>query len=37
MNAAYAEMCLQQNAWDLDKAVANFEQIRSTIPPEAFV
>lgn len=37
MNAAFSEMCLAQNGWNLDAAVANFESIRATIPPEAFV
>jgi nuclear RNA export factor len=37
MNAAFCEMCLAPNNWDLEAAIANFESIRSTIPPEAFV
>lgn len=37
MNAAFSTMCLEQNGWDVDRAVANFEEIRATIPPEAYV
>lgn len=37
MNAQFSELCLAQNGWDVERAVANFEEIRATIPPEAFV
>jgi nuclear RNA export factor len=36
MNANFSELCLSQNGWDVDRAVANFEEIRATIPPDAF-
>jgi hypothetical protein len=36
MNAAWSVMCLQQNAGDYERALANFGEIRGTIPPEAF-
>lgn len=36
MNAAFSELCLAQNAWDVDRAVANFQEIRSSIPADAF-
>ncbi|ORY33515.1 hypothetical protein BCR39DRAFT_520580 [Naematelia encephala] len=36
MNMQFASMCLEQNGWVYDIAVNNFEEIRSTIPPEAF-
>lgn len=37
MNAQFSEMCLVQNEWNVERAVANFNEIRPTIPPEAFV
>lgn len=37
MNANFSELCLAQNGWDVDRAVANFQEIRATIPPEAYV
>lgn len=36
MNATYSAMCLAQNGWDLERAVVNFGEIRSSIPAEAF-
>lgn len=36
MNAQFSELCLAQNDWDVERAVANFQEIRATIPPEAF-
>lgn len=36
MNEQFATLCLEQNAWDFEQALRNFEEIRSTIPPEAF-
>ncbi|BEI86932.1 hypothetical protein CcaverHIS002_0702780 [Cutaneotrichosporon cavernicola] len=36
MNAAFSELCLSQNGWDVDRAVINFGEIRSSIPPDAF-
>lgn len=37
MNASFSAMCLAQNGWDLDRALANFAEIRDSIPAEAFV
>jgi nuclear RNA export factor len=37
MNLQYAVMCLEQNGGSLEAALANFAEIRSMIPPEAFV
>lgn len=36
MNAQFAEMCLAQNGWNFEVALKNFEEIKGTIPPEAF-
>lgn len=36
MNAAYSEMCLAPNGWDVERAVADFNSMRETIPAEAF-
>lgn len=36
MNAQYASMCLVQNGWDLDTALRNFEEIKGSIPPDAY-
>ncbi|WVR07757.1 hypothetical protein IAU60_004800 [Kwoniella sp. DSM 27419] len=37
MNAQFSALCLGQNAWEFEAALKNFEEIRSTIPAEAFV
>lgn len=36
MNEQFATLCLAQNEWHFEQALQNFEEIRSTIPPEAF-
>lgn len=36
MNQQYASMCLAQNGWDVDTAVRNFEEIKGSIPAEAY-
>lgn len=36
MNAQYAGMCLVQNGWDLEAAIKNFDEIKASIPAEAF-
>lgn len=36
MNAQYSVMCLQGNAFDYERALANFGEIRGNIPAEAF-
>jgi nuclear RNA export factor len=37
MNLQFSTMCLEQNNWALEAAIANFAEIRSQIPPDAFV
>ncbi|KAK4687923.1 nuclear RNA export factor, partial [Tremellales sp. Uapishka_1] len=36
MNVTFATMCLSQNEWSLEKALQNFEEIKSSIPAEAY-
>ena len=36
MNAQFAAMCLAQNGWVFDTALKNFEEIKASIPAEAF-
>lgn len=36
MNAQFASLCLEQNGWDLETAVRNFEEIKGSIPAEAY-
>ncbi len=36
MNAQFAAMCLVQNGWVFGTALQNFEEIKSSIPAEAF-
>jgi len=37
LNVRFAIECLAGNAWDLDRAIANFEQVKTTLSREAFV
>ncbi|KAJ6577471.1 hypothetical protein B0H19DRAFT_1120082 [Mycena capillaripes] len=37
LNIKYALDCLNGNAWDLERAVANFNQVKATLPPDAFL
>ncbi|CAE6456485.1 unnamed protein product [Rhizoctonia solani] len=37
LNSQYSRMCLEGNGWDLAKALANFEELKGTIPPDAFI
>nr|XP_019044229.1 nuclear RNA export factor 1/2 [Kwoniella bestiolae CBS 10118]OCF23159.1 nuclear RNA export factor 1/2 [Kwoniella bestiolae CBS 10118] len=37
MNAQFSTMCLEQNGWNFEAALKNFEEIKGSIPPEAFV
>ncbi|WWC91628.1 uncharacterized protein L201_006574 [Kwoniella dendrophila CBS 6074] len=37
MNAQFSQLCLEQNGWNFEAALKNFEEIKGTIPPEAFV
>lgn len=36
MNTTWSIMCLEKNEWNPEAAWANFNEIRATIPPEAF-
>ena len=36
MNAQFAALCLAQNGWSFDTALRNFEEIKASIPAEAF-
>jgi nuclear RNA export factor len=36
LNLQYAIMCFEQNGGSLEAALANFQQVRANIPPEAF-
>ncbi|KAH9926825.1 hypothetical protein B0H21DRAFT_138066 [Amylocystis lapponica] len=37
LNVQYAVECLQGNNWDIERAVANFEQVKSTLARDAFL
>ncbi|KAG9096030.1 nuclear mRNA export, poly(A)+RNA binding protein [Ceratobasidium sp. UAMH 11750] len=37
LNAEFSKMCMEGNGWDLNKALVNFEELKHTIPPEAYV
>ncbi|KAL7418450.1 nuclear mRNA export, poly(A)+RNA binding protein [Cryptotrichosporon argae] len=37
MNDGWSRMCLAQNEWDIERALANFLELKPTIPPEAYV
>lgn len=37
LNVNYAVECLNGNAWDLERAIANFEQVKETLPKDAFL
>ena len=36
MNAQFSVLCAGGNQWDYERALANFTEIRGTIPAEAF-
>jgi len=36
LNATFSIQCLEGNGWDPQKALANFEQVRGSLPREAF-
>jgi len=36
MTLAYSAMCLEQSGWILDEAVKRFEEVKSSLPVEAF-
>lgn len=37
LTVKYAFDCLNGNGWDLERAVANFNQVKATLPPDAFL
>ncbi|KAH8995036.1 NTF2-like protein [Lactarius akahatsu] len=37
LNVRFAVDCLQNNGWDVDRAVANFEQVKGTLGQDAFL
>lgn len=37
LNVKYSLDCLTSNQWDLERAVMNFEQVKATLPPEAYL
>lgn len=37
LNANYAVDCLTNNAWDFDRAIANFEGVKDSLPKDAFL
>jgi len=37
LTVKYAMDCLQNNGWDQDRAMANFEQVKGNLPPDAFL
>jgi len=37
LNVRFAVECLEGNGWDIERAVANFDQVKSTLAREAFL
>ncbi|KAJ6468355.1 hypothetical protein C8R45DRAFT_1018431 [Mycena sanguinolenta] len=37
LNIKYSLDCLNGNAWDVARAVVNFNQVKATLPPDAFL
>ncbi|KAK2460147.1 hypothetical protein APHAL10511_007826 [Amanita phalloides] len=37
LNIKYSLDCLTSNQWDFERAVLNFEQVKATLPPEAYL
>lgn len=37
LNVKYTLDCLTSNQWDFDRAVLNFDQVKATLPPNAFL
>ncbi|KAF7312070.1 hypothetical protein MIND_00219200 [Mycena indigotica] len=37
LNVKYALDCLNGNAWDIERALANFNEVKATLPPDAFL
>ncbi|KAL1937475.1 hypothetical protein VTO73DRAFT_13198 [Trametes versicolor] len=37
LNLQFAEDCLKNNDWDLERALANYEQVKATLPGDAYL
>lgn len=37
LNVNFAGQCLVENGWDFDRAIINFEQVKGTLPKDAFL
>ncbi|KAI0661505.1 NTF2-like protein [Cubamyces menziesii] len=37
LNLQFAEECLKNNDWDLERAMANFEQVKGNLPADAYL
>ncbi|KAF8731470.1 hypothetical protein AX14_004833 [Amanita brunnescens Koide BX004] len=37
LNVKYSFDCLTSNEWDFERAIMNFEQVKATLPPEAYL
>lgn len=37
LTVKYSVDCLQNNGWDKERALANFEQVKGNLPPDAFL
>jgi len=37
LNSDFAKMCLEANGWDIEGAFANFQELRASIPADAFL
>ncbi|KIY51733.1 NTF2-like protein [Fistulina hepatica ATCC 64428] len=37
LNVKYSVDCLVSNGWDIDRAVANFETVKGSLPPDAYM
>ncbi|KAH9945270.1 NTF2-like protein [Epithele typhae] len=37
LNLQYAEECLKNNDWDIERAMANFGQVKATLPADAYL
>jgi nuclear RNA export factor len=37
MRADYSKQCLEENGWDMDKAMVAFQNAKAALPPDAFV
>ncbi|EJF64631.1 NTF2-like protein [Dichomitus squalens LYAD-421 SS1] len=37
LNLQYAEDCLKNNDWDVERAIANFERVKANLPADAYL